>query len=172
MKENPMKIRRFTLSVFALFSLALIFQSGTNAGMNQLQPVGKNQSQTEVAEIAVRDFLNELVEDRADKAVATLLEGSPLAQDAEKLKQLKEQIKRAKQLYGDFIQGEKIRIDRSGNSMIRTVHVLNCSRFPVIWRMMFYRSGPTEKWVVVSLRFDTDYENLPQAEPSLPLPLQ
>ncbi len=156
-------------TIFALLiaEVGRIFavQTGGTANMNQLQPAADK----ELANIDMRvsDFMAEVINRRADTAIDTLLMGSPLARDEKKLSQLKTQIKQGELRYGEYLRQEKMQLEWISISMIRSVRVMHCRRYPVIWRMTFYRSSPTGEWVLVSLKYDTNYDSLPAAEPQM-----
>lgn len=175
-KVIPMQRRPLLIVLLLLFGLLLIKQVGTQAEMYRYQ-VGASNRSDQIAEIGnhVEEFFRDIREEQIDEGVETLLADSPLinvAEGVEQRAQLKRQIEQAERRYGKFLSSERVRIDRLSRSMIRAVYVLNCSQFPLVWRVTYYRSDAARKWVVVSVRFDTEYDTLPSGDSLLPRPLQ
>lgn len=163
--KGPLKLIAL---IAATFGLVIAIQPHITAQINNFQPAANGPLDDDLSQIGTRvaTFLRELVNGRADEAVDDLLERSPLERDAEKLSQLKIQINQSEQQFGEFLRGEKLRLERLGGSMVRAVYVLHCRQFPVIWRMTFYRDEMTREWVLVALSYDTNYDDVPATEPT------
>ena len=161
-----MKGRYLLLLLFAAICLVFAIQSHIPAEFNAMQPPPGTPLDDDLSRIGTRvaTFLRELVNGRTDEAVNDLLERSPLERDGEKLAQLKIQIDQAEQRFGTFLRGEKLRLERLGGATIRAIYVLHCQQYPVIWRMTFHRDETTREWVLVSLSYDTNYDDLPAME--------
>ena len=154
--------------LFALFTaaacLALAVPHATTAN-NLMQAGGNGALDDELAKANSRAsaFLRDVVNGRTDEALNDLLIDSPLERDPEKLTQLT--YGQLEMRFGEFLRGEKLTLDRIGGSMIRGVYLMHCQRFPIVWRLTFYRDDATGEWIVISLSYDTQYDKLPAVEP-------
>src|SRR5262245_31484264 len=111
-------------------------------------------------------FLEALAEDSVDKPYNTLLENSPLAKDQDKVKKV---IKDTKQLFAPNSQYgkpraeepiERVKAQRVGKDLAILRYLYKFDQVPVVWHFTFYRTNSNNKWVVVGVRFDHEYEAL------------
>ena len=91
----------------------------------------------------VEDFLRDVGRDEIDTGIETLLSGSPLLKpDSKRVHQLRETIRRETRKYGTFLgRVESLKLERVGRYMVRCVYLY--------------------QWVVISLKFNVDYEKIP-----------
>ena len=66
--------------------------------------------------------------------------------------------------YGAFVAAEQVRRKQVGNDLVLLTYLYKAERYPVVWRFAFYRPRPSDKWTVVSLRFDSKLLDL-EGEP-------
>lgn len=115
----------------------------------------------------VEDFLRDVGRDEIDSAMETLLAGSPLLKpDSKRVHQLRETIRREIRKYGTFLgRVESLKLERVGRYMIRCVYLYHCQEYPVAWYFTFYKPEEGGEWVVISLKFNVEYEKLPATAP-------
>lgn len=161
-----MKGRYLFALIAAAVCLALAVPHATTAN-HLMQAGGNGPLDDDLAKANSRAsvFLRDVVNGRTDEALNDLLIDSPLERDPEKLTQLNYEIGQLEMRFGEFLRGEKLILERIGGSMIRGVYLLHCQRFPIVWRITFYRDDATGDWVVISLSYDTQYDKLPAVEP-------
>lgn len=111
----------------------------------------------------VEDFLRDVGRDEVDSGIETLLAGSPLLKpDSKRVHQLRETIRREIRKYGTFLgRVESLKLERVGRYMVRCVYLYHCQDYPVAWHFTFYKPEESGEWVVISLKFNVDYEKLP-----------
>ncbi len=161
---------RYVLALVTAAAICVLaLQRGGTANLNHRQQ--SSDDDLDEIEMRVSGFLRELINRSSDDAVDELLVGSPLERDEKKTTQLKDQVQASKKTYGEFLRQEQLELKRVGGSIIRAVYVLHCRRYPVIWRMTFYRATANGDWALVELRYDTDYDSLPSTRPAPALPL-
>ena len=112
----------------------------------------------------VEDFLREIARDNVDEGIDDLLVRSPLLKDGKRVSQLKESIRREMQKYGVFMGVESLKLERVGRSIIRCVYLYHCQEFPVVWQATFYRAEEEGDWMLISLKFNVEYEKLPAGQ--------
>jgi len=110
-------------------------------------------------------FLETVSMDQPQLAFTELLDGSPLAQQAEALETLVEKTERLDEKYGKYRSFERIAVKPIGRDLVLMHYLYKCEVFPVVWRFTFYRTasaGDTSPatWRVITVRFDTDLERL------------
>jgi len=112
---------------------------------------------------AAHAFLTALTGD-VDAAYKTLLEESPLASDPERVKKVVSDTKKLfgpKSAYGSPRKDEaieRIKAERVGNDLAVLRYLYKFDRLPVVWHFTYYRTD--EKWVLVGVRFDHEYDSL------------
>ena len=62
-------------------------------------------------------------------------------------------------LYGNFIKSERISVREVGDDLVLLKYLHKAERYPVVWYFTFYRPPDDreddQRWVVISVRFDT-----------------
>jgi len=112
-------------------------------------------------------FFNALEDEEitAETAIQGLLDGSPLANNLEKINRLVESLESFDDNYGRLVTAEPIvfRPIGSNQDLVIAKYLYKAERYPVAWHFTFYRapSRVSEKeLVVIALRFDTKLESL------------
>jgi len=110
-------------------------------------------------------FLTDVAMGETRAAFDTLLEGSHLANQEKALRALVEKTKELATKYGKQIGSEQIAAKRVGKDLVLLKYLYKCEQFPVVWYFAYYRTpnktAPKKNtWRVVSVRFDTDLEQL------------
>ncbi len=165
---NAHMIGQRTPFVVALFALAALSPRASHA---------QNATQSDdpvVTALSSRmaDFFEGVSALKAKDAFAKLLEGSQLAR-RDRQEQLAGLIKKTGELetnYGPYHSYERITARRIGADLVVLKYLYKCENFPVVWHVIFYRdqresrtaesSAAFEKWLVISIRSDTELEAL------------
>jgi hypothetical protein len=112
----------------------------------------------------VDHFFTNLTGSGADaemKALDELLAEGPLA-GSDEIKALAEQVQRLDGRFGAYVSSEQIEAKRVGTDLVLMRFLYKAEKYPVVWYFTFYRPpvGEANKWVAVSVRFDTRHEAL------------
>lgn len=117
-------------------------------------------------DLQARGFLNRLSSSSdVAEAYAELLKGGPLAR-SEGLSSLEQKTRAIPERFGEFRAVEQISARRIGKDVVTLKYLYHCDTYPVVWHITYYRSYKRtetprdENWHVVSIRFDTNVENL------------
>jgi len=113
-----------------------------------------------------RDFLQDVSAGQIKAAYQTLLAGGPLEARVDDITRLVEETGRLEKERGKFWELEPLSSERIGNDVVVVRSLYKCERYPVVWRMTFYRTfkagsatgSPT--WTVIGVRFDGDLDQL------------
>ncbi len=115
----------------------------------------------------MRTFLERLSFDDVSKAYRDLLQGGPLAKEAEGISSLEQKTRAIQERHGAFRFAEQIAARRTGKDVVTLKYLYHCDTSPVAWHVTFYRvykrnetPRDTEGWHLISLRFDTNLEAL------------
>ncbi len=131
----------------------LLGQTTQDAGLQQVE------------KRAVR-FLEAISSGNSASAFQELLAGSRLAGQTEAVQTLVEQTNQLATRYGDYRGVERIAQVSLGQDLVVLRYLYKCENYPVVWTFAFYRtpsaSGAlaSDTWRVVSVRFDTNLDNL------------
>lgn len=96
------------------------------------------------------------------EAVDQLIQGGPLERN-NNTDNLVQQADQFSARYGRFLESERVAMRSAGEDLILLTYLYKTERFPVVWRVAFYRrpdSNSNGEWRVVSLSFDTNYKLL------------
>ncbi len=95
------------------------------------------------------------------KALDELLAEGPLA-GSDEIKALAEQVQKLDGRFGAYVSSEQIEAKRVGTDLVLMRYLYKAEKYPVAWYFTFYRPpvGEANKWVAVSVRFDTRHEAL------------
>jgi hypothetical protein len=113
----------------------------------------------------VKSFLDRLNYD-VSGAYRDLLSSNPLAKETDSLSALEQKTHALRDRYGDFRYAEQVAVRRVGKDVVTFKYLYHCDTFPVVWHVTFYRTYKRnetprdENWQVISVRFDTNVENL------------
>jgi len=116
----------------------------------------------------VMRFLDAVPTADADEAFDSLLAGSPLLQQADAVETLAKTSTEAMTRYGAYHGSDQLSAKRIGKDLVLMKYLLKCEQFPLVWYFVFYRdfsrqsntSVIDDPWTVISVRFDTQVEDL------------
>ncbi len=114
----------------------------------------------------VMRFLEAVAAGKQSDAFADLLLGSQLVEQESAVRALVDKSKEIPQRYGAYRASEQLSAKRIGKDLVLLKYLFKCEKFPVVWYVAFYRdlsrqaSGTDDYWVVISVRFDTQIEQL------------
>jgi hypothetical protein len=109
-------------------------------------------------------FLEALTEKSVEEPYNTLLEGSPLAKDPERVKKV---VADTKKLFAPGSAYGKPRTDEpiervkaklAGKDLAILSYLYKFEQLPIVWHFTFYRTNG--KWLLIGVRFDHEYEPL------------
>ena len=112
----------------------------------------------------VERFFTNLTAAAADsetKALDELLAEGPLA-GSDEIKALAEQVQKLDGRFGPYVSSEQVEAKRVGSDLVLLRYLYKAEKYPVAWYFTFYRPpvGEANKWIAVSVRFDTRLEAL------------
>jgi hypothetical protein len=114
----------------------------------------------------VTRFLDSVAEGKESAAFDDLLVGSQLLEQAGAVRALVDKSKEIVDRYGAHRESEQISAKRIGKDVVLMKYLYKCEKFPVVWHVTYYRdfsrtnTAPDDRWVVISVRFDTQVEAL------------
>ncbi len=117
------------------------------------------------AELSERtgDFLRQIADGEPKLAFESLLTDGPLRAESEAIEGLMAKVPDIHRLYGDCRGIEQVALRRVGDDVVICHYLYKCERFPVAWHLTYYRpesDAKTDRWHVVTVRFDTNLEDL------------
>ena len=116
----------------------------------------------------VMRFLQGVAQGDEDEAFNEVLAGSQLKEQGGAVKTLIDKSKDLVDRYGAHRENEAISAKRIGKDVVLLKYLFKCEKFPVVWHVAYYRdsvrsaNNSDDRWVVISLRFDTQLESLAQ----------
>lgn len=156
-------MRTRILCVLALVALGTVVAS-QRGGQAQLSDRADDEVVAPLNRRAT-DFLREVAKDDAEEGLRTLLTGSPLARDSSRVGLINDSIRREIPKYGIFLGAELLTAERIGKALVRITCLYHCENYPVVWNFVFYRAVEDGEWVVISLQYNVDYDQLPAGAP-------
>ena len=119
----------------------------------------------------VTAFLQVIAGNEPRRAFSQLLSGSQLNTRTEAVEQMVRQIEQLERTYGAFRESERISRKQVGKDLVLLKYLYKCKYFPVVWYFTYYREpssrsqmGDANPWVVISVKFDTQFEALADGE--------
>ncbi len=114
----------------------------------------------------VTRFLEGVAAGETRGAFDELLAGSPLAEQTAAVRTLIDKAKEIPDHYGAYRDSELVSAKRVGKDVVLLKYLYKCEKFPLVWHFGFYRdlarttANGEDRWVVISVRFDTQIEGL------------
>lgn len=113
----------------------------------------------------VNGFFDSLLAGESDEAFDSLLQGSPIAERIELVRDLKAKTNELETRYGRHRGYERLDARSVGQDVMLFRYLFKCENYPVVWHFTYYRVAPAadatssrESWKLISLKFDTQLE--------------
>ncbi|MDP6443944.1 MAG: hypothetical protein QGG36_01720 [Pirellulaceae bacterium] len=134
------------------------------AGANLVAHRAVAQDDPEIKDLHRRSmkFLGDISQkENVAGALQELLKGGPL-EKSDAVQKLTPNVEQFDEVYGALLDQERISYKRVGKDLVLMKYLYKTERFPVVWRINFYRppQGADTGWVVIGASFDTDLRKL------------
>lgn len=117
-------------------------------------------------------FFQALAQNRVTEAYTGLMEGSEMADDTDQIQLLHDRTREAIELFGPIRGYDYLGADRVGGHLVRANFLSLGERFPLRWRLYFYRVR--DDWRLIDIRVDDGitemFDDPNPAQPRRPTP--
>lgn len=111
----------------------------------------------------IEEFLTQVKAGKVEEAYDNLFAGSGIpTMKPQAVDMLKRQTVSGLPMYGKILGFEKVREERFGTSVIRSIYILKSEKSPTVWEFYFYK--PTSKWFLANIMFNDQFQLLDSKE--------
>ncbi|MFC1590261.1 hypothetical protein ACFL42_02065 [Candidatus Omnitrophota bacterium] len=107
----------------------------------------------------VEEFFTRVKAGKIDEAYDNLFMGSGIpVMKPQAVEMVKKQTAGGLSMYGKVLGFEKVREEKFGTSIVRSVYILKCEKAPTIWELYFYK--PKSDWFLGNINFNDQFNLL------------